>query len=74
MGLRCARFGSADALLKRRKSGKDKKYLCKLENTEKSIFFSVKHNFKSDIQNIFNRLLHFHARQMDQSVGFSATG
>ena len=28
-------------------------------------------NFKSDIQNIFNHLLHFHARQMDQRLGFS---
>ena len=73
MGLRCARLGSADALLKRRKSGKDKKYLCKLENTDKSIFFSVKPIFKRDIQDIFNRLLHFHARQMDQRLGFSVT-
>ena len=73
MGLRCVRFPGADALLKRRKSGKYKKYLCKLENTEKSIWFSVKPNFKSDIQNIFNRLLHFHARQMDQRLGFSVT-
>ena len=73
MALRCARFAGADALLKRRKSGKYKKYLCKLENTEKSIWFSVKPNFKSDIQNIFNRLLHFHARQMDQRLGFSVT-
>ena len=73
MVLRCARFAGADALLKRRKSGKYKKYLCKLENTEKSIWFSVKPNFKSDIQNIFNRLLHFHARQMDQRLGFSVT-
>ena len=48
--LRCARFAGADALLERRKSGKCKKYLCKLENTDKSIFFSVKPNFKSDIQ------------------------
>ena len=63
----------ADALLERRKSGKCKKYLCKLENTEKSIFFSVKPNFKSDIQNIFNCLFHFHARQMDQRLGFSLT-
>ena len=37
MALRCARFAGADALVKRRKSGKYKKYLCKLENTEKSI-------------------------------------
>ena len=74
IGLRCARFAGADALLKRRKSGKCKKYLCKLENTEKSIFFSdVKPNFKSDIENIFNRLLHFHARQMDQRLGYSLT-
>ena len=73
MGLRCVRFAGADALLERRKSGKCKKYLCKLENTEKSIFFSVKPNFKSDIQNIVNRLLHFHARQMDQRLGFSVT-
>ena len=73
IGLRCARFAGADALLKRRKSGKCKKYLCKLENTEKSIFFSVKPNFKSDIQNIFSRLLHFHARQMAQRLGFSIT-
>ena len=63
----------ADALLERRKSGKCKKYLCKLENTEKSIFFSVKPNFKSDIQNIFNCLFHFHARQIDQRLGFSLT-
>ena len=56
MGLRCVRFTGADALLKRRKSGKYKKYLCKLENADKSIFFTVKPNFKSDIQNIFNRL------------------
>ena len=73
IGLRCARFAGADALLKRRKSSKCKKYLFKLENTEKSIFFSVKPNFKSDIQNIFNHLLHFHARQMDQRLGFSVT-
>ena len=73
MRLRCARFAGADALLKRRKSRKYKKYLCKLENTEKSIWFSVKPNFKSDIQNIFNRLLHFHARQMDQRLAFSVT-
>ena len=73
MGLRCARFAGADALLKRRKSGKDKKYLCKLENTDKSMFFSVKPNFKRDIQDIFNRLLHFHQRQMDQRLGFSVT-
>ena len=71
--LRCARFAGADALLERRKSGKCKKYLCKLENTDKSIFFSVKPNFKRDIQDIFNRLLHFHARQMDQRLGFSVT-
>ena len=32
MGLRCVRFADADALLKRRKSGKYNKYLCKLEN------------------------------------------
>ena len=63
----------ADALLERRKSGKCKKYLCKLENTDKSIFFSVKPNFKSDIQNIVNRLLHFHERQMDQRLGFPVT-
>ena len=73
MGLRCARFAGADALLKRRKSGKDKKYLCKLENTDKSIFSSVKPIFKRDIQDIFNRLLHFHERQMDQRLGFSVT-
>ena len=73
MGLRCVRFAGADALLKRRKSGKGKKYLCKLENTDKSIFFSVKPIFKRDIQDIFNRLLHFHARQMDQRLGFSVT-
>ena len=73
MGLRCVRFAGADALLKRRKSGKDKKYLCKLENTDKSIFCSVKPIFKRDIQDIFNRLLHFHARQMDQRLGFSVT-
>ena len=73
MGLRCVRFPGADALLKRRKSGKYKKYLCKLENTENSIFFSVKPNFKSGIQNMVNRLLHFHARQMDQRLGFSVT-
>ena len=73
MALRCARFAGAGALLKKRKSGKYKKYLCKLENTDKSIWFSVKPNFKSDIQNIFNRLLHFHARQMDQRLGFSVT-
>ena len=72
MALRCARFAGADALLKGTKSGKYKKYLCKLENTDKSIWFSVKPNFKSDIQNIFNRLLHFHTRQMDQRMGFSA--
>ena len=72
-GSACARFAGADALLKRRKSGKDKKYLCKLENTDKSIFFSVKPIFKRDIQDIFNRLLHFHARQMDQRLGFSVT-
>ena len=68
-----ARFAGEDALLNRRKSGKYKKYLCKLENTENSIFFSVKPNFKSDIQNIFNCLLHFYARQMDQRLGFSVT-
>ena len=73
MGLRCVRFAGADALLKRRKSGKDKKYLCELENTDKSIFFGVKPIFKRDIQDIFNRLLHFHARQMDQRLGFSVT-
>ena len=32
MGLRCVRFADEDALLKRRKSGKYNKYLCKLEN------------------------------------------
>ena len=37
MALRCARFAGAGALLKKRKSGKYKKYLCKLENTDKSI-------------------------------------
>ena len=37
MGLHNARFAGEDALLNRRKSGKYKKYLCKLENTEKSI-------------------------------------
>ena len=63
----------ADALLERRKSGKCKKYLCKLENKDKSISFSVKPNFESDIKNIVNRLLHFHARQMDQRLGFSVT-
>ena len=73
VGPRCARFAGADAMLKRRKSGKDKKYLCKLEITDKSIFFSVKPNFKRDIQDIFNRLLHFHERQMDQRLGFSVT-
>ena len=73
MGLHSERFAGADALLKRRKSGKYKKYLCKLENTEKIIFFSVKPNFKSDIQNIFNCLLHFYARQMDQRLGFFVT-
>ena len=73
MGLRCVRFAGADALLKRRKSGKDKKYLCKLENTDKSIFCNVKPIFKRDIQDIFNRLLHFHARQVDQRLGFSVT-
>ena len=73
IGLRSARFAGADALLKRRKSSKYKKYLFKLEDTEKSIFFNVKPNFKSDIQNVFNRLLHFHARQMDQRLGFSLT-
>ena len=71
IGLRSARFAGADALLKSRKSSKYKKYLFKLEDTEKSIFFSVKPNFKSDIQNVFNRLLHFHTRQMDQRLGFS---
>ena len=54
MGLRCVRFAGADALLKRRKSGKDKKYLCKLENTDKLIFFIVKPIFKRDKQDIFN--------------------
>ena len=73
MPLRCARFAGADAMPKRRKSGRYKKYLCKLENTDKSIWFSVKPNFESDIQNIFNRLLHFHARLMDQRLGFSVT-
>ena len=73
MGLLWVRFAGANALLKRRTSGKDKKYLCKLENTDKSIFFSVKPIFKWDIQDIFNRLLHFHARQMDQRLGFSVT-
>ena len=73
MGLRCASFAGADAPLKRRKSGKCKKYLCKLENKDKSISFSVKPNFESDIKNIVNRLLHFHARQMDQRLGFSVT-
>ena len=37
------------------------------------MFFSVKPNFESDIQNIVNRLLHFHARQMDQRLGFPIT-
>ena len=73
MGLHSARFAAEDADLNRRKSGKYKKYLCKLENTENSIFFSVKPNFKSDIQNIFNCLLHFYARQMDQRLGFYIT-
>ena len=59
IGLRCARFAGADALLKRRKSGNCKKYLCKLENKDKSISFSVKPNFESDIQNIFNRIFTF---------------
>ena len=45
MGLRCARFAGADALLKRRKSGKDKKYLCKLEKTDKSIFLQCEAQF-----------------------------
>ena len=58
MGLRCVRFADADALLKGRNLGKYNKYLCKLENTDKSIFFSVKANFQGDIQNIFNRLLY----------------
>ena len=73
MGLHSARFAAEDAHLNRRKSGKYKKYLCKLENTENSIFFSMKPNFKSDIQNIFNCLLHFYARQMDQRLGFYVT-
>ena len=73
MGFCCVRFAGADALPERRKSGKCKKYLCKLENKDKSISFSVKPNFKSDIKNIVNRLLHFHARQMDQRLGFSVT-
>ena len=73
MGFCCVGFAGADALLERRKSGKCKKYLCKLENKDKSISFNVKPNFKSDIKNIVNRLLHFHARQMDQRLGFSAT-
>ena len=73
MGFCCVRFAGADALLERRKSGKCKKYLCKLENKDKSISFSVKPNFESDIKNIVNRLLHFHARQMDQRLGFSVT-
>ena len=30
-------------------------------------------DFQSDIQNIFNHLLHFHARQMGQGLGFSLT-
>ena len=71
--LRYVHFAGADVLLERRKSGKCKRYLCKLENTDKSIFFSVKPNFKSDIQNIVNRLLHFHVRQMDQRLGFPVT-
>ena len=73
MGLYCVRFSGAEALLERRKSGKCKKCLCELENTDKSMFFSVKPNFESDIQNIVNRLLHFHARQMDQRLGFPIT-
>ena len=73
IGFCCVRFAGADPLLERRKSGKCKKYLCKLENKDKSISFSVKPNFKSDIKNIVNRLLHFHARQMDQRLGFSVT-
>ena len=72
-GFRWEHFAGADALLERRKSGKCKKYLCKLENKDKSISFNVKPNFKSDIKNIVNRLLHFHARQMDQRLGFSVT-
>ena len=52
MGFCCVRFAGADALPERRKSGKCKKYLCKLENKDKSISFSVKPNFKSDIKNM----------------------
>ena len=66
-----ARFAGEDALLNRRKSGKYKKYLCKLENTENSIFFSVKPNFKSDIQNIFNCLLHFLRTTNGSKIGLN---
>ena len=74
MGLRCARFAGADALLKRRKSGKCKKYFCKLANTEKSISFSVKPNFKSDIQNIFNRIFTFSRTTNGSKIGLFRNG
>ena len=45
MGLHSARFAGEDALLNRRKSGTDKKYLCKLENTDKSIFLQCEAQF-----------------------------
>ena len=74
MGLRCARFAGADALLKRRKSGKCKKCLCKLENTDKSISFSVKPNFESDIQNIFNHIFTFSRTTNGSKIGLFRNG
>ena len=72
--LRCASFAGSDVLLKRRKSGKYKKYLYKLENTEKSIWFRVKPNFKSDIQNIFNRFLHITSTTNGSKIGLFRNG
>ena len=74
IGLRCARFAGADALLKRRKSGNCKKYLCKLENKDKSISFSVKPNFESDIQNIFNRIFTFSRTTNGSKIGLFRNG
>ena len=71
MGLR---FAGADALLKRRKSGKCKKYLCKLENRDKSISFGVKPNFESDIQNIFNRIFTFSRTTNGSKIGLFRNG
>ena len=73
MGLRCVRFAGADALLKRRKSGRVRNIFVNSKIRTNRSFSVWSPFFKRDIQDIFNRLLHFHARQMDQRLGFSVT-